>query len=490
MLKLLRPVILVLALTLAVPQVVQARAVPADGFADLADKLLPAVVNISTTQTVTQRDDMQDFDLQFPEGSPFEQFFKDFMEQHRRAAPNGKAKKQKATSLGSGFIIDPAGFIVTNYHVIQDAEEITVILHDDTNMTAKVVGRDKKMDLAVLKVEPKKPLPAISFGDSDKARVGEWVIAIGNPYGLGGSVSAGIISARARDINAGPYDDFLQTDAPINRGNSGGPLLNMDGEVVGINTAIFTPTGGSIGIGFAIPSNMAKSVIEQLKTTGHTRRGWLGVRIQLVTPEIAQGLGLSEPKGALVSGLTAGGPAADAKLQSGDVIVSYDGKDVTDMHRLPRLVAETEVGKTVPMTVIRGGKEVSLKVKIGELKAEEEDAKDPEPTEKTETRGVGTKVDELGLSVSTLTDGLRRKYEIDANTNGLVVQNVLPDGQAAEVGLTQGDVISEAAQHPVKAPKDLSEAAKKAQKDGKPLLLLVDRKGEIRFVAITLHKKK
>lgn len=488
--RLFRPVLLALTLLFALTQMAFARSAP-DSFADLAEKLLPSVVNISTTQTVNPNQDMAEFDMQFPEGSPFEQFFKDFMEQHRKAMPGGKMKKQKATSLGSGFIIDPAGYIVTNNHVIQDAEEITVILHDDTNLTAKVVGRDKKTDLAVLKVESKKPLHAITFGDSDKARVGEWIIAIGNPYGLGGTVTAGIISARARDINAGPYDDFLQTDAPINRGNSGGPMFNMDGEVIGINTAIYTPTGGSIGIGFAIPANMAKSVIEQLKTTGHTRRGWLGVRIQLVTPEIAEGLGLPAAKGALVSGVTAGGPAVEAKLQAGDVIVNFDGKDVTDMHRLPRIVAETDVGKTVPLTIIRAGKEVQLKVKIGELKADEEEMKEEEPKAVTPEKQSGEKVEELGLQAAPLSAKLRKKFEIEnENTNGVVIMNVAPDGLASENGLQAGDVISEAAQKEVKTVKDLAEAAKKAKKESKPLLLLVDRKGEIRFIAIPFGKKK
>jgi serine protease Do len=271
-----RPVaVLILTLAaLALPATARAHSGP-PGFADLAEKLLPAVVNISTSQTVTGNEDTEDQmppDLQLPPGSPFEQFFKDFMEKQK-----GQQRKHKTTALGSGFIIDPSGYIVTNYHVIEDADQITVILQDDTNLTATVVGKDKKTDLALIKVETKKPLPAVIWGDSDKVRVGDWIIAIGDPYGLGGTVTAGIISARARDINAGPYDEFLQTDAPINRGNSGGPMFNMDGEVVGVNTAIFSPSGGSIGIGFAIPSSLAKNVITQLREHGHIQRGWLGV---------------------------------------------------------------------------------------------------------------------------------------------------------------------------------------------------------------------
>ena len=377
MMRLLRPVLLMLIVAvLAMPSPSFARSGPSS-FADLAEKLLPAVVNVSTTQTIA-RDDYQDFqDLQIPPGSPFEEFFHEFMD---RQQPNGKKqhnaekqhKQRKATSLGSGFVIDPSGFIVTNYHVVQDADEITIILQDDTNLPATVVGKDKKTDLALLKVTTKKPLPAVVWGDSDKARVGDWIIAIGNPFGFGGTVTAGIISARARDINSGPYDDYLQTDAPINRGNSGGPMFNMDGEVIGINTAIFSPTGASAGIGFAIPSAMAKSVVDQLKESGHTRRGWLGVRIQVVTPEIAESLGLGVPRGALVSSATSSGPAAEAKIEPGDVIINFDGKDVPDMHRLPRLVAETEVGKTVPMIVVRKGKEVTLRVKVGELESHDE----------------------------------------------------------------------------------------------------------------------
>src|SRR6202789_574107 len=269
-------------------------------------------------------------DLQLPPGSPFEQFFHDFQEKQKNAP-----HKHKATALGSGFIIDPAGYIVTNNHVIQDADEITVILQDDTNLTATVVGKDKKTDLALLKVTTKKTLPSVGVGDSDKARVGDWIIAIGDPYGLGGTVTAGIISARARDINSGPYDEYLQTDAPINRGNSGGPMFDMDGNVVGVNTAIFSPSGGSIGIGFAIPSALVHNVIDQLREHGHIRRGWLGVRIQMVTQDIADSLGLDHAHGALVSSVTPDGPAAQGGLQAGDVILTFDGREVPEMRRLP-----------------------------------------------------------------------------------------------------------------------------------------------------------
>ncbi len=460
------------------------------GFADLSEKLLPAVVNISTTQTVTTHDEMQDLppDLQLPPGSPFEQFFHDFMEKNNKG---GGAQKHKATALGSGFIIDPNGYIVTNYHVIEDADQITVILQDDTNMTATVVGKDKKTDLALLKVDVKKPLPAVAWGDSDKVRVGDWVIAIGDPYGLGGTVTAGIISARARDINSGPYDEYLQTDAPINRGNSGGPMFNMDGEVVGVNTAIFSPSGGSIGIGFAIPSSLAKNVVDQLRAHGHIERGWLGVRIQMVTQDIADSLGLDKAKGALVSSVTPDGPAAKSGMQPGDVILTFDGRDVSEMRRLPLMVAETEVGKTVDATVFRKGKEVAIKVKVGELAQKEEAENQEDQTAADAIPPANTeKVEDLGISVAPVSDALCTRFQVKKGVNGVIVTNVSADGLAADQSIQAGDVISEAAQQDIKTPKDLIEQVKQAKKENKPLLLLINRNDDLRFVAITFGKKK
>lgn len=462
------------------------------GFADLAEKALPAVVNISTSQTINERDgDMEGMpDLQLPPGSPFEKFFHDFMDK-QKGQGGGMPHKHKANALGSGFIVDPSGYIVTNNHVIDGADEITVILQDDTNLPAKLVGRDKKTDLALLKVESKKPLTAISWGDSDKIRVGDWIIAIGNPYGLGGSVTAGIISARARDINSGPYDEYLQTDAPINRGNSGGPMLNMDGEIVGVNTAIFSPSGGSIGIGFAIPSSLAKGIVEQLRESGKIRRGWLGVHIQTVTPEIAEGLGLGKPRGALVSSLNAGGPSANAGIQQGDVIVNFDGKDISDMHRLPLIVAETEVDKTVPVVVFRKGQELTVKVKIGELKAKDDADEDKKGGDTADEPSIANaeKIGELGISVAPVTDVLRKRFDLEKSAKGVVVTAVAEDGAAAETGIEAGDIIAEANQQEVKSTKALAEQAKAAKKDGKPLLLLVNRGGDLRFAAITFKKK-
>lgn len=461
------------------------------GFADLAEKALPAVVNISTSQTISDRDgDMEGVpEFQLPPGSPFEKFFHDFMEHQKGlgASPH----KRKANALGSGFIVDPSGYIVTNNHVIEDADEITVILQDDTNIPAKLIGRDKKTDLALLKVETKKPLTAITWGDSEKVRVGDWIVAIGNPYGLGGTVTAGIISARSRDINSGPYDEYLQTDAPINRGNSGGPMLNMDGEIVGVNTAIFSPSGGSIGIGFAIPSSLAKNVIDQLREHGKIKRGWLGVHIQTVTTDIAEGLGLGKARGALVSSVSSDGPAAKAGIQQGDVIINFDGKDVPDMHRLPLMVAETDVEKMVPITVFRKGQEIKLQVKVGELQAKDE-------AEETKIEGTTTepstpnteKIGDLGASVAPLTDDLRKRFDVDKGTKGVVVTSVAEDGIAAEAGIETGDVITESGQQEVKSTKALADQVKAAKKDNKPLLLLISRKDDLRFVAITFGKKK
>ncbi len=467
---------------------VSARSGPA-GFADLAEKLIPTVVNISTSQTLSPREGLEGLpELQFPPGSPLEEFFKDFLQKQQ-----GKdfSRKQKATALGSGFIVDSSGYIVTNYHVIDGADEITVILQDDTNLTATVVGTDKKTDLALLKVKPKTPLTAVSWGDSNRLRVGDWILAIGNPYGFGGSVTAGIISARARNINSGPYDEYLQTDAPINRGNSGGPMFDMDGNVVGVNTAIISPSGGSIGLAFAIPSSLAKNIVEQLKSHGHIRRGWLGVRIQSVTQEIADSLNMGQARGALVASITPDGPAAKAGIQAGDVIVSFDGKDVSDMHRLPLMVAETDVDKPVDVVVFRKGQNVKLKVKIGELSSKESpDEEGGRPDHKAPAPPSGEKVDELGLTVSPINDALRKRLDIKKGVNGVVVTSMTPESIAGEQGLLVGDVISEAGQQEVKSAKDLIERARQSKKDGKPLLLLINRKDDLQFVAITLDKKK
>jgi serine protease Do len=477
------------------PGIDPAAARPApDGFADLAARLLPSVVNISTTQTMKteRRGERSGPELpQFPPGSPFEEFFKDFFEHNGQRGGRPEAPSRKATSLGSGFIIDGAGYVVTNNHVIADADEITVILHDDTHLKAELVGRDIKTDLAVLKVKADKPLTAATWGDSDTARVGDWVLAIGNPYGLGGSVTAGILSARQRDINSGPYDDFLQTDAAINRGNSGGPMFNMDGHIIGINTAIFSPSGGSIGIGFAIPSALAKAIVSELITEpDHTvHRGWLGVRIQAVTEEIAESLGLDRPRGALVASVNDQGPAQAAGIQPGDIILTFDGKPVTDVRHLPRLVAETHVDKLVPVTVWRKRQETRLQVRVGRLtEAQEVSAKVGDKQTKPEKK-QGEVVTALGLTMSNITPELKEKFSLSNESKGVVVVEVAKDSPAAEKGLKPGDVIMEAAQQEIKSAGQVASRIDDARKLGrKSILLLVERQGDLRFVALRLDQ--
>ncbi len=468
-----------LAATLVwLPGSAAARGAP-DSFADLVEQLQPAVVNVSTTQMVTgQPEGGTGPGFEFPPGSPFRDFFDQFNQQR-------DDKPRRATSLGSGFVIDPSGLIVTNNHVIEGAEKISVTFIDDTTLEAELVGRDIKTDLALLRVKVDHKLAAVPWGNSDKMRVGDWVIAIGNPLGLGGTVTAGIVSARQRDINSGPYDDFIQTDAPINRGNSGGPLFNVEGQVIGINTAIYSQSGGSIGIGFAIPSNMAATVIDQLKKYGTTRRGWLGVQIQGVTDEIAESLGLKEVKGALVAGVLENSPAEAAKLQTGDVILKFDGKEVGESRRLPRVVAETEVGRTVDVVIWRNGKEIVAKVTLGELEKFDEAAlTKPEPEKaKPEQRSI----DELGLGLSTITPALAEKYRFESGKEGVVITDVNADSGAAEKGLREGDIIVEVNQEKVATPDSVAAKIKAAAADGRrSVLLLIDREGDLRFVALRI----
>ena len=465
-----------------------------DSFADLAAKLLPSVVNISTTQTLKSdrsREHTGPEIPQFPPGSPFEEFFRDFFDKGMPKSGRPEAQPRKATSLGSGFIIDPAGYVVTNNHVIADADEITVILHDDTNLKAELVGRDTKTDIALLKVKTDKPLSAATWGDSDVARVGDWVLAIGNPFGLGGSVTAGILSARQRDINSGPYDDFLQTDASINRGNSGGPMFNMDGQVIGINTAIYSPSGGSIGIGFAIPSTLAKAVVAELENEPDhdVHRGWLGVRIQAVTDEIAESLGLDKARGALVASVSDNGPAQMAGIQAGDVVLSFDGREVSDMRRLPRLVAETPVGKTVPVTLWRKHKDNTVQVKVGRLEESDQQQASTQDTPKRGTKDEAGVVKTLGLTLSGVTPDLKEKFSLADDTKGVVVVDVAKDSPAAAKGVRPGDLIMEAAQEEVKSPNEISSKIEEAKKSGrKSILLLVERQGDLRFVALRLDQ--
>ena len=452
-----------------------------DSFADLVETLQPAVVNISTTQMVSGRsDEGPNFD--FPEGSPFRDFFDQF---NRRRGEN-EDRPRRATSLGSGFIIDKSGLVVTNNHVIEGADKITVTLFDDRTLEAELIGRDTKTDLALLRIMEEGSYPSVPWGNSDKARVGDWVIAIGNPLGLGGTVTAGIISANQRDINNGPYDDFIQTDAPINRGNSGGPLFNMNGQVIGINTAIYSQSGGSIGIGFAIPSNLADNVIGQLREFGTTRRGWLGVQIQQVTDEIAESLGLEDSMGALVAGVLENSPAEAAKMQTGDVILSFNDRSVTESRKLPRIVAETEVGMTVDVVLWRDGKRRTVKVTLGELeKFDKANLQTTEPGE--DEKPVERSIDELGLSLSTITRSVAKKYSLDKELDGVLITDVEGDSGAAEKGLREGDVIVEVNQEKVTTPDAVAAKIEDAAENGRrSVLLLINREGDLRFIALRI----
>lgn len=399
-----------------------------------------------------------------------------------------------AASLGSGFVIDAEnGYIVTNNHVIEDAEEVRVTFHDDTTIDAEIIGRDEKTDLAILKIDTEMTLTEVSFGDSDVIRVGDWIVAIGNPFGLGGTVTAGIISAQQRNINSGPYDDFIQTDASINRGNSGGPMFDVEGNVIGVNTAIFSPSGGSVGIGFAVPSNLAKPVIKQLIKFGHTRRGWLGVRIQKVTDDIADSLGLDKAKGALIASTTDTGPAEKAGLEPGDVILEFNGKPVKTMRGLPRIVAETAIDEKVKVKYWREGKEKTTSVTIGELeKAEEtglissssssEDSKDGDEDK-------GTSIDSLGLTLSKLTREERKVYNIDDDVEGVIIIKVEEGSAAFQKGIIAGDVIVEINQQSVSKPKNAADIVKKAKKAGRnSVLLLINRDGDSHFDALGFKK--
>ena len=462
-----------------------------DGFADLAEKLLPAVVNIATTQKITDasRNDPNLQDL-------FKQFFDRQNKGNGNGGDNGdngdngdsgdggSATPHEVTSLGSGFLVDPAGYIVTNNHVIEGAEEITVRTQDNTEYKAKLIGHDPKTDLALLKIDSPTPFPYVEWGDSDKARIGDWVVAIGNPFGLGGSVTAGIVSARQRDINAGPYDDFIQTDAAINRGNSGGPMFDMQGKVIGINTAIFSPSGGSIGIGFALPASLAKPVIAQLRQFGHARRGWLGVRIQSVTPELAEGLKMPKPIGALIAAVTDGGPAAKAGIKQGDVVISFNGQEIAEMRHLPRIVAETPFDTLVPVTVLRQGKELSFQVKLGELDETAETKQANADTQAPDTPPAKTNT-VLGLSLAEMSQALRQKYSIADEASGVVVLDVDSKSNAASKGLKPGDVIVEVDQGSVTTPSDVQKRIDSAKANGfKVVTLLVYRQGDFQWVAV------
>ncbi len=448
-------------------------------FADLAAQVSPAVVNISSTHVEAAEAGPEIPD--FPKGSPFEQFFKPFLDQQKHGQ-----MKRKLTALGSGFIIDPSGYIVTNNHVIDQATDIHVTTNDGKDHPAKLIGADPKTDLALLKIETKEPLPAVAFGNSDRARVGDWVLAVGNPFGLGGTVTTGIISARSRDIHEGPFDDFLQIDASINQGNSGGPTFDMAGNVIGINTAIYSPSGGSVGIGFAIPANLAKPILAELRDKGAIERGWLGVEIQQVTPDIASAIGLDEAKGALVANVQPDSPAAKAHLKAGDVILSFNSQPVQEMKDLPRLVAEANPNSKVELGVLREKKQQTIGVTLGKLKDEQQVASADNPSADGPA-GDSQQVDALGATLVTATPETRQQFNLEGDVHGVIVADLQANSPLADQGIRAGDVIERVSDADVTSPADVKRLADtaKAQKQA-VLLMLVQREGRDLFVAVKL----
>jgi serine protease Do len=476
----------------AVAQVPAAPVIPQQSFAPLVKRVLPAVVNIS----VTEKSDAEAMSDQIPEqfrGTPFEDFLHRFFNQQGGgqgpfSEGPGNESGVKRIALGSGFLIDPSGYIVTNNHVVGEAAKVQVILQNGQKYTAHIVGRDPRTDLAVLKIKADEPLPYVSFGDSSAAQVGDWVVAVGNPFGLGGTVTTGIISARGRDIHSGQFDDFLQIDAPINRGNSGGPTFNLNGQVIGINTAIYSPNGGSVGIGFAIPSNAAKRIVAQLEAHGKVSRGWLGVQIQQVTPAIAASLGLKQEHGALVAVVTPDSPGARAGLKQGDVILSFDGTEVKELRDLPRLVAARAPDSAATLTVWRNGEASELHVTLGEAPENPHVA-----SAGSEEPGAGDseRAAALGMHFSPLTSDLRHELHVGNGVHGVVISGVDNGSAADSLGLSRGDVLVSINQHPVENPQAAARALKEiANSKQKNALLLLDRHGVTEYVGINLGKNE
>jgi len=466
--------------------------VPQQSFAPLVKKVLPAVVNISVTEKAAGSDELG---TQLPDGfrgAPLDQFLHRFFEQRRGEGLQGgppEADGAKRIALGSGFIVDPSGTIVTNNHVVGDAAKVEVVLQDNSKYPAKIVGRDPRSDLAVLKITADKPLPSVSFGDSNAAQVGDWVVAVGNPFGLGGSVTTGIISARGRDIHSGQFDDFLQIDAPINRGNSGGPTFNLSGQVIGINTAIYSPNGGSVGIGFAVPSNVAKNVVDQIESHGKVTRGWIGVQIQPVTGPMAASLGLKDDRGAIVAAVSPNSPGAQAGLKQGDVVLSFNGTEIKDMRDLPRLVAANAPGTKAALTVWRKGETVTLDVTVGDM---------PENPQVAMAGGrQGEAGDEtgqaeaLGLHLATLDNQLRQELRVGRDVHGAVITGINGDGIGESVGFERGDIIVSINQQPVQNADDAAQMlGKAAGSPQKNALLLINRHGQTRYVGVDLSRNR
>jgi serine protease Do len=469
-------------------------AMPQQSFAPLVKRVLPAVVNISVTESA-KADPMADQQPEQFRNSPFDEMLKRFFDEQqgdgegpqRHRFGGGEDDGAKRIALGSGFIVDPDGHIVTNNHVVGDASKVEVTLQDGAKYTAKIVGRDLRTDLAVLKIDANKPLPYVAFGNSDQAQIGDWVVAVGNPFGLGGTVTTGIISARGRDIHTGQFDDFLQIDAPINRGNSGGPTFDLNGQVIGINTAIYSPNGGSVGIGFAVPSNVAQKVVAELEQHGKVERGWLGVQIQEVTPAIAASLGLKTDLGALVAVVSPNSPSAKAGLKQGDVILAFNGTDIAKMHDLPRLVSALAPGSKAELTVWREGHENPVEIAVGEAPENPQIAS----ADESQQQPGDNHADVMGMYLAALTNDVRRELNLGRDVQGVLVTRVQSGSVADNLGLTRGDIIVSINQQPVRTPQQAAEQLQQiAGSPNKSALLLLNRHGVTQYLGIEVGKNQ